>query len=118
MRYDSPGVRYDAGFRYDSPDEPSKVKMKAVKLGLSEKSWVELASQGVSIKAAMTGNANFSSPNPTLAVFSGKITDLQAAITARDNAVEAAKAATEALHAAAAAYKVSITQLAAYAENV
>jgi hypothetical protein len=118
MRYDTPGVTYDAGFRFDESDVPSISHMKKIKLGFNKKNAVELASQGVSIKTAMTGNANFLTPNPSLAAVGTATTDLSGAITARDNSFEAAKAATVTLHAKIAAYKLIMTQLAAYAENV
>jgi hypothetical protein len=92
--------------------------MKKIKLGLSHKTVDEKVAQGTAIKTAMTGNANFSTPNPSLATVGTKTTALQAAKVARDNAIEAAKAATEALHAAEADYDATITQLAAYAENI
>jgi hypothetical protein len=92
--------------------------MKKIKFAFEQKNAAELVAQGLSIKTAMTGNAVFGTPLPSLSTMGGKITDLQTAITARDLAVEAAKAATETLHAAMAAYKVTMTQLGAYAENV
>ena len=64
----------------------------------------------------MTGNANFPSPSPSLAAFDTTITTLAAKKTARDNAFEAAKAATADLHDAEQAYDLSVSQLAAYAE--
>jgi hypothetical protein len=92
--------------------------MKKIKLGLASKSVDEKVAQGNAIKTAMTGNANFNTPLPDMATFGTKITELQAAKIARDNAIEAAKAATETLHLKEKAYDTTITQLAAYAENV
>jgi hypothetical protein len=92
--------------------------MKKIKLELNRKTALELASQGTTIKTAMTGNANFATPNPTLATFGAGVTGLQSAITARQVAEDAAKAATEALHTAIGNYKLLAIQLAAYAENI
>jgi hypothetical protein len=92
--------------------------MKNVKLGLSRKSVPEKIAQGNTIKTAMTGNANFNTPLPPLADLGTATNTLQAKLIARDIAIEAAKAATAALHAAALVYDNTITQLAAYAENV
>jgi hypothetical protein len=49
--------------------------------------------------------------------FGTKVDALSAAKVARDNAVEAAKAATVNLHAAEAAFDLAITQIAVYAES-
>jgi len=92
--------------------------MKKIKLGLHEKTVDERVAQGNAIKTAMTGNANFTTPNPPLTAVGTSVTDLQAAKIARDNAIEAAKAATETLHTKTKAYDSTITQLAAYAENI
>ena len=92
--------------------------MKKIRLGLSTKTPQELIDQGNQIKTGMTGNPNFTTPSPTLVVFGGTITDLSAKLSARQLAVDAAKQATEALHAAVAAYDGSVTALGTYAETI
>jgi hypothetical protein len=91
--------------------------MKYVKLGLGHMTFDEKVAQGNAIKTGMTGNANFPSSNPPLVTFGAAITDLAAKKIAQALAMEAAKAATEALHASAANYDLLATQLATYAEN-
>jgi hypothetical protein len=91
--------------------------MKYVKLELSQKTVDEKVAQGNSIKTGMAGNANFPSPSPSLKAFDAAIATLAAKKAARDNAFEAAKAATADLHAAEQAYDLSVSQLAAYAEG-
>ena len=116
-RYNS-GVRYGQA-HYDEPEAPIDIKMKMIRLGLSRKSFAEKVAQGNAIKAGVTANAAiYVTPNPTMTAFGTVITTLQTKLTARDNAMEAAKAATADLHAAEAAYNTAVTQLAAYAENI
>jgi hypothetical protein len=90
--------------------------MKYIKLGLSGMTVDEKVAQGNALKTGLTGNANFPTTTPPLVTFAVDITGLSAAKVLRDNAVEAAKAATIALHAAEAVYDVAVTQLAVYAE--
>ena len=92
--------------------------MKKIKLGLNKKTGPDRVTQGNAIKTAMTGNANFTTPNPTLAAVGTATTNVQTKLTAREAAIEAAKLATEDLHAATEAYDAIMTQLAAYAENI
>ena len=117
-RYDS-GIRYGSGARYDEAEPqplPNK-SMRYIKLLLGSKTVDEKITQGNAIKAGLTGNPNFPSTNPSLTAFGNGITDLGAKKTARINAIEAAKAATEALHAAEQTYDTLVTQLAANAEG-
>jgi hypothetical protein len=90
--------------------------MKLVKLGLAEKTIDEKVAQGNAIKTGLTGNANFPSTTPTAASLGTTTTALANAKIARDNAFEAAKAATVALHVAEDAYDAAVTQIAASCE--
>jgi hypothetical protein len=92
--------------------------MRKIKLGLKKKTVPQRIAQGNLLKSSMTGNANFVTPNPSLATLGAKTDAMQAKLTARDAAVEAAKMATEQLHTAVADYDATVTTLAAYAENI
>jgi hypothetical protein len=122
MAYYDSGVCYDSGVRYDEeePEPPSFQSMfKYIKLGLGSKSYEQKVAQGNAINAGVSGHAAiYPTPNPTLATFAAAISDLSAKLTARENALEAMKAATEALHASEATYDGLVTQLGMYAENV
>jgi hypothetical protein len=65
--YDST-VTYDSGLFYDDPSspQPNRRKMAKVKLGLRNLTPDEKVELANTIKTAMTGNANFTTPNPTL----------------------------------------------------
>jgi hypothetical protein len=66
--YDSIAT-YDSGVLYDdtSSPQPTRKRMAKVKMGLSRLTPDELVDLANTIKTAMTGNANFTTPNPTLA---------------------------------------------------
>jgi hypothetical protein len=78
-QYDTPGLFYDSGVQYDavSPPPPERKRMAKVKLALKDLSRDQLADKGDAIKTAMTGNANFPTPNPTLAAYGTLITTAQ-----------------------------------------
>jgi hypothetical protein len=89
--------------------------MNQIKLGLNHKNAGQRIAQGNAIKSALTDNPDFPLPNPPLPALDSALATLEAKLTERLLAIEAAKAATEALRAAEAAYDALITQLAAYA---
>ncbi len=71
-RYDTPSLFYDSGVRYDEAEpapQPKKIKMAKVKLSLGNLSAEDLVAFANTVKTAMTGNANFITPNPTLTAF-------------------------------------------------
>lgn len=76
--YDSIAT-YDSGLLYDDPSspQPTRKKMAKVKLGLRNLSPDETVDLANVIKTAMTGNANFTTPNPTLAAYGTLITTAQ-----------------------------------------
>jgi hypothetical protein len=120
MFYDSPGYLYDTGLLYDSPDLPQqgKKRMAKVKLGLNSLNPQDLVALANTIKTAMTGNANFTTPNPTLTAVGTAITAGQTKIAAYDAAVAAAKTALADRDAALTALRTLLTQLSAYVENI
>ncbi len=66
--YDAGGL-YDSGLLYDdtSLPQPRKKRMPKVKLGLHGMTPDEVVALTNIIITAMTGNANFTTPNPALA---------------------------------------------------
>lgn len=118
--YDSPGLLYDSGVLYDSlpAPQPTRRRMAKIKLGLGGKSPEDKVAQAVTIKTAMTGNATFGTPNPTLAAYGTATTTAQTKI----NAVNSAKAALEVALAdrdAAIAVLDGLTvQMGSYVDNI
>src|SRR5258705_10963073 len=76
--YDS-GLHYDSGALYDDTSSPStgRKRMAKVRLGLKELAPEDRIAQALVIKTAMTGNANFTTPNPSLAAYNTSITTAQ-----------------------------------------
>jgi hypothetical protein len=91
--------------------------MAKVKLALSKLTPDELVGLANQIKTAMTGNANFTTPNPTLASVGTAITTATTKIAAQKAAVLAASQATGDRDAALDALKVLLTSLASYVQN-
>src|SRR6266849_767769 len=89
--YDSPGLLYDSGALYDdlSSPQPSRKRMAKVRLGLQNLSPDQLVALANTIKTAMTGNANFATPNPTLAALGTLITTATTKLAAYNTAVTA-----------------------------
>jgi hypothetical protein len=81
--YDSIAT-YDSGLFYDdsSSPQPTRKKMAKVKLGLKNLTRDQKIDQANTIKTAMTGNANFTTPNPTLASYGTLITTAQTKLNA------------------------------------
>lgn len=89
--YDS-GVTYDSGIHYDeAPPIPPKKRMAQSKLDLKARSDSELAAFSDAHVAAMTGNADFATPDPTAAAFATTLTAFKTALTASDQAQAAAQ---------------------------
>src|SRR6516225_4428925 len=68
--YDSIAT-YDSGLLYEDPSspQPNRRRMSKVKLGLRNLTPDQKIDLANTIKTAMTGNANFTTPNPTLAAY-------------------------------------------------
>lgn len=118
--YDTPGLTYDSGVLYDDEPSPStkRKNMGKVKLGLARLSPDGVVALATNIKTAMTGNANFATPNPTLASLGTLITTASTKIATYNSALTAADTALADRDAAILALKAALTQEAAYVENV
>src|SRR5882724_6696174 len=86
--YDSPGLLYDSGVLYDSvpAPQPTRKRMAKVRIGLKGLSREQIADKNDAVKAAMTGNANFTTPDPSLAALGTAGTTLRAKIAAIESA--------------------------------
>ncbi len=91
--------------------------MAKVKLNLSKLSIEDKITLGNNIKTSMTGNANFTTPNPTLAAYGTLITNLTNANAAYVAGVSSTKTLLLARNAAETAFDAGTTLEAAYAEN-
>ncbi len=91
-------------------------EMKAkVSLKLEERTAAEKVEFAKSIVIAMTGNANFTTPNPSLAAVTTGANNLDSAITA---AADGGKSKTLAMNTKETALNDLLTQLGAYVENI
>jgi hypothetical protein len=90
--------------------------MAKVKLNLNRLADVDIIQQCNDIKTALTGNATFATPTPTLTAFGTLITTAQTKLTASDNAQTASKQATSDKDAAIAALLAAVSQLATYVD--
>ena len=120
LLYDSPGTLYDSGLRYDSVASPQteRKKMAKPKLALQTLTPDEMVALANTIITAMTGNANFATPNPTLAAVTTLKTTLATKIAAFNSTVAASATALSDRDGSAAALAAALTQLAAYVENI
>ena len=116
--YDTPGLLYDGGATYDSASPPQlKNKRMQVKLGLNRLSPAEKVALTNTIVTAMTGNANFGTPNPPLATLTTKATTLNAKIGAVNTAKASYETALAERDDAEIALDADLTQEGAYVEN-
>lgn len=114
--YDSTAT-YDSGLHFDDPTPLPRRAMSQIKLDFKNKTPEELVAQFTEIINAMTGNAAFATPNPTLAALTAARDALQAKITdakAKENAWRAAVAARDVQEDATVAL---FTQLSSYVQN-
>jgi hypothetical protein len=118
--YDTPGLLYDSGALYDavSPPQPRKKSMSKVKLDLKSLNPDAIVALANTIKTAMTGNANFGTPNPTMVLLGTDITNATTKINAYNSALTASQTAMADRDAALATLRQSLSQLAAYVENI
>ena len=91
--------------------------MAKVKLDLASFDPDGLTGKADAIKTAMTGNANFPSPNPTLTVLGTDNTTAKTKVSAQKNAQLAAKQATVDRDASLDVLRKDMTLLATYVEN-
>ncbi len=114
--YDSTAT-YDSGLRFDDPTSSSKRPMSQIKLDFKNKTPEELVGIFTEIINAMTGNANYPTPNPTLAAITASRDTLQAKINdvkAKENLWRAAIAARDVQEDSTI---MLFTQLASYVQN-
>ena len=114
-----PPVLYDDAVCFDEAVSlgPERSRMAKVKLELDSLDPDGIAGLADAIIAAVTGNANFASPNPTLIVLGTHNTTLKAKVAAQKNAQMAAKQATADRDEALAVVARDLTTLAAYVES-
>lgn len=116
--YDAPGLNYDSGVFYDALTlpQPTRKRMAKVKLNLNGLSIGDLLQRAVDIKTAMTGNANFTTPIPTLT----SVGTLTTALTTTNNTYESGlltqKTNLTNRDNAAAALVAALSQLGGYVE--
>jgi hypothetical protein len=110
----------DSGLFYDDPSspQPTRRKMAKVKLSLSRLGPDEVVDLANTIKTAMTGNANFTTPNPTLASLGTLVTTAQTKINAYNTAKATADTALSDRDTAAAALRAGLTQEGDYVQNI
>jgi hypothetical protein len=118
--YDTPGLLWDSGATWDdSPaPQPKGHKMAKAKLGLSTLTPQEIIELTNQIVTAMTGNANFGTPNPPLATITTQKNTTTTSITAYDTSKAATEAALLTRDANVTTLKNLLTQLVGYVENV
>ena len=91
--------------------------MAKVKLGLDKLTPEQMAAFAANIKTAMTGNASFPTPNPTLASVGTLITTLQTKIATHNAALTTVDATLADRDTATLALRGALTTLGAYVEN-
>jgi hypothetical protein len=92
--------------------------MPKIKLNLSTLTIPEKIARSQQIVASLTGNANFTTPHPTLAQVTTAINELETANNAAQAARQEAKARTVAQNNKEEALDRILTQLVAYVESV
>jgi hypothetical protein len=122
MRFDDPNAFYDApNAFYDMPEEPAlprkKHPMAKPKLSLHTKSPLEKVQKTEDIVSALTGNASFSTPIPSLATLTAKADALSAKVSAREAAKMALDEALSGLNTAEAQLDADLMSLMAYVES-
>jgi hypothetical protein len=90
--------------------------MAKVKLNLNGLPDAQIIQQCTDIKTALTGNASFATPTPTLTAFGTLITTAQTKLSASDNAQTTAKQTTADKDTAIAALLAAVSQLATYVD--
>ncbi len=121
FNFDMPGVTLDQPgvfFDLEAPVPTGEVTMARVKLGLAEKSEDEKLDLAQTIVTSMTGNANYPSPAPTLAVVSAARTDALNKKLAYEAALATADLKKSEKDAAFAYLDTVLTQEAAHVQSV
>jgi hypothetical protein len=117
--YDSAEAVFDSGLFYDAPDLPQpRKRMAQISLNLSKLSIAELIQSANNIKTAMTGNATFTTPNPSLANIGSLITNLTNTNNVYETGQLTQKTNLTNRDAAAQALMDSLVALAGYVQSV
>src|SRR6266566_5108071 len=116
--FDTPGLLYDSGVLYDQSEPQRRKKMAKVKLELRNITTDELVALANLIKTAMTGNANFATPNPTLAALGTAITTAQPKIATYNTSVAATSTALTDRDTVLGTLRGLLQQEADYVQNV
>jgi hypothetical protein len=118
--FDTPGLTYDSGHTYASavvpPTDHTKMPKIKVKLNLDRLTDEQLIQKAKAIKLAMTGNANFPSPVPTVPNMNTLITTAETKLGAANLAQQAAKQATTEKNAALDAVRAAVTDWGGYVQ--
>jgi hypothetical protein len=117
--YDSPGLMYDSGVRYDDivvPQPPRRMAKTKVKLNLKDKSDSDLLTFAQAHATALTGNANFTTPLPAASAFTAALTPFSTALGNFNTAQAAAKLATTMKDTARLGLENALTQRGNYVE--
>ena len=116
--YDS-SATFDGGLLYDDPSspQPTKHKMAKLKLSLDRLTPDEVLALATTMKTSFTGNANFPTPNPTLAAFATLITTAQTGINDYNASVATSQAKLLTRDTGVAALENGMRLLVSYAEN-
>ena len=117
--YDTPGVTFDSGLTYDDavvlqPNKP----MAKIKLNLDSLNPDQVVSLGLQVKTAMTGNANFTTPNPSMAALGTLITTAQTKIAAYNSAAAALQTLLTDRDTAVDNLRSGIRQESSYVDNI
>jgi hypothetical protein len=116
--YDTPGLLYDSGALYDVVTPPlERKRMAKVKVGVKGLPREQIADKIDTVKTAMTGNANFTTPNPSLTALGTAGTTLRTKIAAIATAQANLATAVADADAAATAAMNLLNQEAAYVET-
>ncbi|MCB1278577.1 MAG: fibronectin type III domain-containing protein [Prosthecobacter sp.] len=120
-RFDQPGLRFDsAGLFYDAAPVPSATprrKMAKPKLDLKSKTDSELLGYAQAHITAMTGNANFPTPDPDAAAFAASVAAFDTALTTSDTAQQTAREKVALKDAERASLEQALAQRGNYVEN-
>lgn len=121
MRYDDPSVFYDMpGFFYDMPEENGPRKrhpMAKPKLELKGLAPLQKVQKTEDLVTATTGNANFTTPTPSLPTLTAKADALAAAYSEREAAKQTLNETQMALDTAEAELDSTLTLFSAYVES-
>ena len=119
--YDTPGLTYDSGVSYEEVVPPPPLKRMSkikVKLMLFSKSDSDLLTFTLAHEAAMTGNANFTTPLPAVTDFTPVRAAYATALGAFNTAQAAAKLATTNKDTARQALEAVLTARGNYVELI